>query len=443
MAKLVSLALVELGHEIFIIRAEGEGLLSQPAHHYDAWLIPWNNVRQVHSTTKDADLVIYHMGDNYGLHRGCMEWLPRLPGIVCLHDYVLTNLFTGWSESRSEAVNDFLQSWYGRLVPPAEHIHANLRKFSHHLQDVVPLTEWLCAKSHGVVTHSSWGIRRVLNATPGPVYVLPLPYEPVAASLVRKAAPSSHPKGTFHVLTFGHINPNKRAASVIEALGSSPLLRQNTTYRLVGFIEPKIRQELAALAQKHKVTLVISGEVDDTTLSEAIAEADVITCLRLPCLEAASASAITSMLSARAVIVHDIGFYSGLPDFCVKKIPPSNETGHLREVLEELYRDPAKRVALGKAAQSWARQTFRADHYAEKLVEMARAVNKGKPILAATHHFTKILNHWGATEQLYTLDETLDPLKLFQEAPAQGPHSNNTNHTDRVPDHDGALQQWG
>jgi glycosyltransferase involved in cell wall biosynthesis len=422
MVKLVTSELVELGHEVTIIRTENETLLEQPAHHFDATLIPWNSTSEVNHAATFADIVIYHIGDNCSMHRGCMEWLPHFPGIVCLHDIVLTNLLFIWSETPGDLLNTYLYSSYGRQMPSNAPVQSDfevcaqdLETFTKDLHIRVPFTEWICSRALGVVTHSSWGIQPILNSCPGPVYVLPLPYTSVGSKANKPASQPLRKKNTFDILTFGHINPNKRAASVITALGNSSCLRSKARYRLIGFIEPRVRQELEALAQKHKVNLVISGEVDDPTLAQAITEADVIACLRLPCLEAASASAIASMLSSKPLIVHDHGFYRDLPDSCVKKIQPADEINTLQTALEELYKDPEKGISLGLAAHTFAEKTFRADHYAEKLVDLACAVNKAKPLITTVNLFTDMLHRWGASRQLHGLKETLEPLQLFEE----------------------------
>lgn len=85
-------------------------------------------------------------------------------------------------------------------------------------------------------------------------------------------------------------------------------------YRLIGAVEPEVMSSLSALAARLGVNLVISGEVDDNELERAFTESDVISCLRWPALEAASASAIeVLMLYGKAVIVTDTGFYADIP----------------------------------------------------------------------------------------------------------------------------------
>lgn len=159
---------------------------------------------------------------------------------------------------------------------------------------------------------------RVLNSCSGPVYVVPLAYD----------APNVEEmdfdikKDKLYILTVGHVNTNKRAASVIKALGKSRSLSKKSVYQLIGSITSQMRKELTALAKKNKVDLIISGEVDNTILARAIVKADVVTCFRWPTLEAASASTIKALLYGKATVVTNAGFYSEIPDECTIKINP-------------------------------------------------------------------------------------------------------------------------
>ena len=219
------------------------------------------------------------------------------------------------------------------------------------------MTEWICAMARGVIIHSGFGVDRVLASCPGPVYQVPLPFEcpPLPAG-----RPEARPAGEdrFRVLTVGHVNPNKRAESVIRAIGSSETLRETTVYRLVGKVTPARRVHLADLAEASGVMLEISGEVDDAGLEDAFAEADVACCMRWPSLEGASASTIEAMLRGKPSIVTNTAFYSELPDACVIKIDPENEIAACRTALEKLHGDHAERRRLGEAARAWAGQVF-------------------------------------------------------------------------------------
>jgi glycosyltransferase involved in cell wall biosynthesis len=245
------------------------------------------------------------------------------------------------------------------------------------------------------------------------VRVVPLAYDAPGIAPLPSRRETAKPDG-FSILTVGHVNPNKRAESVIRAVGESEQLRGGTVYRLIGKVEPDAQEHLATLARSLDVDLVISGEVGADELREAIDESDVVACLRLPALEAASASTIEAMLYGKAVIVMDTGFYHEIPDEYVVKVAPASEISDLRRHLEHLQAHPAERAALGTRAGEWAARTFRADSYAQHLAQLAVEVAAAAPALAASRYFAETLVRWGATEPFISTEDLVGPLRIFE-----------------------------
>jgi glycosyltransferase involved in cell wall biosynthesis len=411
-------ALIDQGHEVVVVRSEDVSHLDSPSRALPTRIIRWDDADAVSAVAEASDAVIYQIGDFYSYHRGCLEWLPTLPGIVCLHDYFLGDLFNGWAVQHRPEAETILRAWYGEAVASRYFSHSHATSFIAATADASPMTEWVASMAQGVVTHSSWGIARVLAACPGPVRVVPLPYDsPGLAVGPRRTTTAGN--ADFRVLTVGHANANKRMESVIRAIGASPRLLETTVYRLVGRIEPAVDVQLSALADGLGARLSISGEVGDTALWEALDQADVVCCLRLPALEAASASTIEAMLYGKAVIVVDTGFYKDLPDDCVRKVSPEREVDDLRRELESLQADPSARAALGERAAEWARATFRADGYAESLTRICADVAAAAPALEASRFFAETLVRWGASEEWVTTEDIVAPLRILEHSSGQ------------------------
>jgi glycosyltransferase involved in cell wall biosynthesis len=388
MTSLVTRELVSAGHGVTVVRSETETLLATPSHDFDAPVLDWTDHARVLGNARAADGIVYAIGDSYGFHRGALEWLPKLPGLICLHDFFLGDLFHGWAQADLSAANAILRTWYGEESALRFFSHRTVEDFIEGTRQASPMTEWVCAMASGVITHSNWGVERVLSSCAGPVRVVPLAYD--AASLPSTTSDVAVNEGDrFRVLTVGHINPNKRVAGVIRAIGNSASLCERTTYRLAGSIRPETAQQLTALAKQCHVDLVISGQVDELTLARAFEEADVVSCLRWPSLEAASASAIEAMLYAKPTIVTDTGFYSEIPDACVVKIDAGRELDDLQAALEHLAVNRDARRALGIEARRWAEATFSAPNYAEAIVQMVVVENRCKPLLAAVDYFAE------------------------------------------------------
>jgi glycosyltransferase involved in cell wall biosynthesis len=409
MTRLVVHQLLANQHEVVVVRTESAHIPSNDLHDFGCTVVPWDNEPEVASLVANTDCCVYQIGNSYEFHEGAIAWLAKAPGIVCLHDFFLGHLFFGFSQNRREEAVKILAQWYGTTIAEEYFQIHDGSVFINKTRNEAPLTEWISSMATCVITHSNWGCDRVMAACPGPIFVTPLAYDAPGAT-----GSELQPKNDrMNVLTIGHVNPNKRVESVILAIASSPSLRANVRYRLVGAILPETEKRLTDLANDNGVALIISNEVDDATLSEAIREADVISCLRWPSLEAASASAIESMLYGKATIVTDTGFYSELPDDCVLKISAENEVEDLKKIFLSLHSDSTTAKAIGKQAQEWAEVTFTAENYAQKLEQAVPASLRAKVILSAVDHFSSIIEKWSANPELLETPDILEPLSIF------------------------------
>lgn len=410
MAALVTHDLIAQGHQVTIVRTEAKHLLSSEIHDFNTTTLFWHNLEKLPYIIQAADLCLYQIGDNFEYHEGGLYWLPRLPGLVCLHDFYVGCLFWGWGQSRCLEAQSILQLWYGKAVADTFFNFSNNESFLAGTHDVSPMTEWICAMALGVITHSSWGCERVLRSCSGPVRVVPLAYNAPNTKDDRQSCKN----GNLQVLTIGHINGNKRVASVISAIASSNLLKQSITYRLIGNILPEAALFLSVLAKNLGVSLVISGEVDDQTLALALSSCDIVSCLRWPSLEAASASTIEAMLYGKPVIVTDTGFYAEIPNGYVLKVSPNNEIDDIRMALVRLLEDKNLRQSIGAQAKEWASKTFTAANYAAEVIQIAAEINQARPTINALNYFSDLIYRWcdGTTDAL-DHNLTLSPLNIF------------------------------
>ncbi|VVP12472.1 glycosyltransferase [Pseudomonas fluorescens] len=412
MTSLVTHALVSQKHEVVVVRTEIIGYLNTEIHDFGCKVISWIDTAEVEANIERADTCIHQVGNSYEFHQGNIEWLARVSGIVCLHDFFLGHLFWGWAQNDNQQARNVLKTYYSEAIAERYFSISGNEEFIELTKDQSPMTEWICSMASGVVTHSNWGCERVLSSCPGPVRVVPLAYNSPGLSLAGKKQ-KRLPTAKLKLLTIGHVNPNKRVENCIKAIGQNPTLRETVTYRLVGAIQPEVKARILELAQNHGVEVEISGEVDSKTLALAIIDADVISCLRWPSLEAASASAIEAMLYGKTTIVTNTGFYSELPEQYVLKINHENEIDELEATLLTLHENPDLIDAKGKQAQEWAKSTFTAENYARQLTDMSYACIKTRASLKAASFYADILHIWGADTNLLQNNETLASLAIF------------------------------
>lgn len=412
MAAMVSRQLVSDSHDVVVVRAEAAVFLDRVTHDFGAETVPWTESGLVADTLSSADLVVHQIGNSHEFHEGNLAWLDHAPAAVCLHDFYLGHLFHGWAQSHLPEARRALVDWYGDGADDLFFQCANSPDFLELTCDTMPMTEWIASRAASVIIHSSWGAQRVLDGCSGPVWTVPMAYDIASGT----HAPDYHPAKTadeIGLLTVGHVNPNKRIASVLRAIGASDVLRERITYRVLGRVEASVMLSLTSLARRLDVRLILSGEVDDAVLADAFIDADIVSCLRSPSLESASASAIESMLHGKPTLVTDIAFYREIPDDCVLKVGVDDEEREIREALEYLCANPAIAKEMGGRARVWASEMFSAAHYAKRLVDIAPATQGATWLLNGSRPFARYLSEWGGMPSLLSSVQVTAPLDIM------------------------------
>ena len=413
-------ALMESGHQITVVATDAHPLDFSKTHAFETSVIHWTNQASVSTKAITCDQLVYHIGDNYGFHVGAIKWISRMTGLTCLHDFYLGNLFYGnYAIDRNhQHYFNVVKQLYGEAIAndyfvPMSAIDRIERTFQS-----APMTEWIASLSSGLITHSSWGLDRITKHFSGPTRVIPLSYLTPHIDIDSDLSVCDK----IRILTVGHMNPNKRIDSIIEAISGSPHLKQHATLQLVGPISSDHSGKIKALADKLGVSISIHGSVDEDLLRRFFVDADISCCLRNPTLEAASASTIEAMQYGKAVIVLDHGFYKELPDDCVCKIPVDNEVTGLRNQLELLCKDQAYRKRLGEKAKNYAIHTFRPEQYARNIIEMCAQVPKASicrdRVNQATQYYITMLESWGAGNSVLSHQDVVIPMEFIQKASA-------------------------
>lgn len=416
MAALVTRTLSAMGCCITVVRTESALLPDTQTHDFGVTVVRWDDHAKVRKHIDESDACVYQIGNNYEFHQGGVHWLDTQPGLVCLHDFFLGHLFHGWAQERLHQAKAALKAWYGEDAPHRFFDLSESQSFVENAANTMPMTEWLCSQAYAVITHSQWGADRVLKSCPGPVRVVPLAYDTgsIKAESARPPWKTNTPN-RLKLLTIGHINPNKRVESVIKAIGSSQSFREQIQYRLTGLIQPNVANALDQLANQLGVKLTVSGEVDDTELNNAIRDSDVISCLRWPALEAASASAIEAMLHGKAVIVTNTGFYQEIPDACAIKISPYSEIEDLQKVLEKLLTNRDLIDHTGASAMNWAQRKFNPVNYAKELLEAIHRMIESTPTIKGISLHASQLNTLTGKQKPSRKDFAFHNMEIFEQ----------------------------
>lgn len=376
----VAKALAARGHEVEILRCEDQDDPAEPLHPTRLPTHHWRSY-DLARLRHQFDVVVVNIGDNYPFHAGVFAILDAAPCLGIFHDFYIYNLFSGWLHYNgldyrrhdAEIVATYGQGAERHAVAVRSGQMPDLADIAQH----VPMTEWLAARCEAALAHANFYAPKLEAACAGPVAVTPL-------CCPDRATPPGPPKAKAQLTltTVGVMNPNKRVAEVIRAIGGSDALKA-CAYRLVGPISDAERARLEGVAAEVGFrNLIIEGAVDDETLDRRLDEADVMIALRKPVLEGASGSACEGMLSGRPTVVARAGFYGELPDDLVFKIDGKIVVDDLRAVLERLVADEALRRETGQAARAWALETLNAARYAEAVEALAQAQVTSRPLLA-------------------------------------------------------------
>jgi glycosyltransferase involved in cell wall biosynthesis len=318
----------------------------------------------------DADVALYHVGNDPERHWWIVEALRRRPGVVVLHDFVLHHLVAGMTLGRGD--ND------GYLNAMQREGGAVGRMLAHGVVDGLlppvwerrahefPLTGEILSLASGVIVHSAYVDRRVReHGYGGPVWRIPLAAWPMPIDLPDAGLPADR----LVVGSFGHLNPSKRVPQLLDAFA---LLRERVPEALlllVGSVAPGLELEL-------RENVVHVDYVPEDRLWSLLAAADVCISLRFPTMGETSGVVVRALTAGRPQVVSDVGWFSELPDEVALKVPVGGEEVELlASAVERLAGNPGLRASMGAAARAYAEQEHNldrvADAYAAVLEEAA------------------------------------------------------------------------
>ena len=319
--------------------------------------------------TPDADVALYHVGNDPDAHGWIVEALRRRPGVVVLHELVLHQLVVGLTLARGDS-SAYLTAMerdagvVGRMLAHGSIDHRIAPIWETRPQDF-PLAGEVLDLATALIVHSRHvgdGARRL--GFRGPVVRIPHPAWPapgVAAARI---------EGDPLIGCFGHLNDAKRVPQLLEAFGRLQAHRPGARLLLVGSARSGLRGvELPA-------DVIREEHVPEERLWSLMAACDVHVTMRAPTMGETSGSAIRALTLGKPLVVSDLGWFAELPvEVAIKVAPDEREVDTLAAALELLAGEEARRRAMGEAARSLAEREHRvdrvADAYAEALEETA------------------------------------------------------------------------
>lgn len=332
----------------------------------------------------DADVALYHVGNDPDAHGWIVDALRRRPGVVVLHDFVIHHLVAGLTIGRHDG-HAYLSAMereagvpgrllgYGVLegrVPPLWEVRP--QEF--------PLAGEVLDRATGVIVHSRYVETLVReHGYDGPLHRIPHPAWPVP-----DIAPAEI-SGAPLVGSFGHINENKRVPQLLTAFAGLRRTRHGARLLLVGSESPGFDLEGRIARTGLDATGVVREPyVEEERLWSLMAASDAIVLLRAPTMGETSGAAIRALSLGKPLVVSDVGWFAELPDDVAIKVPVGGdeEVQGLTAALRRLAEPEAAR-AMGDAARALVEREHGVEAVAEKYVAALEVAAGGGAVRAA------------------------------------------------------------
>lgn len=330
------------------------------------------------------DHILYQIG-NSEFHSHMFALLRDLPGVVVLHDFYLGNVMA-YRQVRLDPPG----AWTGALF----HSHgypalcdyqaapdrtALFKAYPCNLAVLQQATAIIHHSSHAAELARAWyGEQATRNWHSVP---LPRAAPPVQDRAAARAA-LGIADDVFLVCSFGHIVPNKLGERLLAAwLASSLHAGGRCLLVLVGANQDSpFGAQVASLVASAHGRVRIAGWSDDTVYRQYLQAADLGVQLRTRAQGETSAAVLDCMNYGLATIVNANGSMAALPDDTVLRLPDAFDDTALVAALEALYRDDARRIALGRRAAQLLEDAYRPAHAAALYAAALRQANEPQPL---------------------------------------------------------------
>lgn len=320
------------------------------------------------------DAVVYQMGNGPD-HAFQYDLLPRVPGLLVLHDLVLhharARTFLDAPAVRAYAAAPHDAALRDRARVPLEAYGAELARAYPRAAERVraaqlgtvgdllpyayPLFRLPVEAARAVAVHNAFMADAVREEVPGAdVHQVAMPVTAPGVAAERVAALRARlgfPADALVVGVFGLLTREKRVETVLRAAARVRAALPHLRLLLVGPVPDRTALEAAIDARGLRDTAVVTGRVPFEELAEHVAAADVVAHLRWPTARETSAALLRALAQGRPAIVSDLENWAELPDDAVLRVDVADEEGEVTRALLRLAESPALRARLGAAAR--------------------------------------------------------------------------------------------
>jgi glycosyltransferase involved in cell wall biosynthesis len=345
----------------------------------DGWMC--RPITELPRLASQLDLIVYQMG-NSPAHDFIAPYLLEYPGLVVLHDLSLHDFYVRQATLAGRLAVYMRAFGFGYGVQGTRLARRYLREPMQVGYPEYLLSEWLAVRSPGVIVHSHHAAALLTERCPAArIWFVPMPVplpDQIASTDAR--AQLGLAADTYLIVLFGVLNLSKNPIAVLEALKHLRAAHVPARVAFIGLENTSFRLSPEVERRGLQADVIQLGYVDDlATVHLWLSAADVAVGLRSIYWGETPASALRVLAGGLPLLINDVGAFAELPDSsCVKIAPDTPDTGEaLYAVLEDLYREPDRRQAMGVAARDYIGRKHSPVQVATCYVRIAEAILNG------------------------------------------------------------------
>jgi glycosyltransferase involved in cell wall biosynthesis len=369
------LALLSPGHDIDVFHDQDE---VDPSRLPSAVRLHRATALVERHRQRPYDAAVYQMGNGPD-HDYLYDLLPRVPGLLVLHDLVLhharARMFLDSPAARAyaqdpadaarrEAARPGLEAYRAELAytypdRAARLFETQLGTVGSLLPYAYPLFRLAVEASRVTAVHNAFMAEAVRADVPDaatvrvamPVTAAPVPDGAVAALRARLGLAADD----FVVASYGLLTPEKRIETVARAVARAAVYVPRIRLVLVGPVPDAAALERMLERVGVAERVIVTGRVDFAELAAHMEAADAAVHLRYPTARETSAALLRLLAQGRPVIVSDLEHLADIPAESVVRVDPTDEEGAVTRALITLAGRPDLRAGLGRRAREFAR----------------------------------------------------------------------------------------
>lgn len=340
----------------------------------DAWVREHCGVLdadQFIATASQYERVLYHVG-NSEFHTHQHALLPKVPGVVVLHDFFLSGglLHAEASREAPDALSLALYHSHGYAALASRYLHGNDESTVHHY----PANLGILQASRGVIVHSRHACM-LADQWYGPEASalwgqVPLPRRQISITAERRQDARlalGLSSEDFVVCSMGVVSRTKCTLELVDAWLASSLAQDPRCTLIVAGSLPDDPYGVALntrLQTPEAARIRVTGWLDDDQFEACLSAADMAVQLRTLSRGETSAAVLDCLSHGLPTIVNANGSLAELPEDAVWMMPDAFSVEQLAEALTQLRQDEARRLALSQAGLAVIAKAHTLEHCA-------------------------------------------------------------------------------